>query len=339
MSDVQTTAPEQGLAPQPKILGISRSAGLWLGIGIFLFVSFFIPVYIQKIPNYSGMYNYDRGNYEYDEYGNRRYTPPQRVEPIYTTKVVFFWDFFSAPGGTSTALFAIFMAAAGVALPIVVFTAKGLGRGIAVLSIGGVMAIFLIVASASGGAFAGTGSGGTSLIFFMMGMLAIASALVGNNIRMHFDNSFLSRLLGGISAAVFCFCFIMWLILGITSTMFRGETMAIIVSVFMLLCEMAFVAASILIMVNFGRNAQEKLLAKSAQLLSLISFLVMAGVMILLPTIGIATIGGEGAGLGALMMFLLLLRFIGYLYSILLMLGGGLADLLENAVYSKPAMP
>jgi len=93
-------------------LQYEKVSGLWLAIGIFLFVSYFIP-------------------WRYSRY-----------------EVVLSWDFFSSRY-VEFAVYATYLAIMGVALPIVGYLVGGFARPIVFLSLGGVALIIAVIGSIS----------------------------------------------------------------------------------------------------------------------------------------------------------------------------------------------
>lgn len=273
--------------------------GVWSAIGVFFFVCYFITLDVTQ------------------------------------ERTLFFWDMYYAEGSPAVAMFGTYVVLAGIVLVIIAHALWGIARGIAVSSIGVIGLIFLMIAAAPMGM-------SERLVQFVIGLTGLAIGLVGNDVRLLHPASRLGRVLSGLGAGV---CLTVMVIAHIRIVQALASAAGLSMTgmsaveratpIVALLSSLAIMAACGPVVANVATHSRIGQVARAAQTLALIGVVLLGAWLVLMPTIAAA----ETSGKAALWPFLLLGRTVGIAYGLLLMIGGGLADLLRNALSGREPLP
>jgi hypothetical protein len=285
--------------------GTDSLTTVWNGIAAFFIVSFLIPL----APSPMGL--------------------------------VFSWDLFGL--SPIFAALALYVLIAGIALAIASRALAGLSRGAAIAALGAVGAVILVAVAASGG---GPGvsltAEGWRAVVVLVGLLALVLALAGNNARIHFRDSDLARLFGGIAAIVAGAIIAVDVAIDTTEVvdLFRSPLGRAIPVMFWLypivsvLFELAMVGSCVMIVVNMGRVEDPDYLAAGAQTIAFLGA-GLFGAWMVMGTSFLAARMGAGGATG--WVFLGLLRFFGFFFGLAFMIGGGTAELMRDALGKRAA--
>lgn len=272
-------------------------SGLLLGLGIFFFVGYFIPISAGRLATW-----------------------PSSGRAV----VVFFWDLFGSRDFAELAALATYLMLAGVALPLVGYLVPGLARLITFCSIGALGMVLVLVAESS-----------AYPVVRDLALLALLLALIGNRIRREMPDSLLARLLAGLSAGAAVVFLLAELITGLAQGSFSSPRpgLNIIGIILNVLCILSLIASGILLLVSVSGHPKVAALSRAARLLAIIGVSVQLGWGLVSATIGACIAGGALSGIWA---FLMTLRTTGFLLGVLAVLGISGYPLLKMAALALP---
>ena len=212
----------------------------------------------------------------------------------------------------------LFIGLAGIAVPILAHTTRGLTRAVNTASIGFAGLVLYFVSTGDAIANGPGGDGGTVLI--MLSGLFLLGMMILNNVVISVPRHHTVRLIAGILASVYMALIITIQILAISEYSSIRSGAGFIIS-FSILGFLANLAGGIVMTINIKEsydNARKATLAQNIVLYTMVAQVMLFSFAMLI------TAGADNAWI-----FFTFFRMFGFILGLALLLGGGVADLIK----------
>lgn len=235
--------------------------------------------------------------------------------PVYEN--TFMWD--SLKNSFTDGMGFLFIAMAGVAVPVIAYTVRGIGRSISLASIGFSGLILYFVSS--GNALSGTPYD-NSLVLTVFMILFLCGMMSLNNVVISFPGRSNTRTMAGIIGSVYMALITVSQILSLIelAEMDDGKALAILFSI---LGYLAHLSVGILMAVNIKSSPDNRRMASLAEKIML--YTLLSQMLAICLAMAVVFGGGDGGWV-----FFLFFRMSGFVLGLCILLSGGVADIIKS---------
>lgn len=235
--------------------------------------------------------------------------------PVYEN--TFMWE--SLNDSFANGMGFLFIAMAGVAVPIIAYTVRGIGRSVSLASIGFTGLVLYFVSS--GNALSGTPYDSSMvltvlLILFLCGMMSL------NNVVTSMPGKRNIRIMTGVIGSVYMAMITVTQVLSLIelADMHDGKALAILFSI---LGYLAHLSVGILMAINIKSSTENRKMASLAEKIML--YTLASQILAFCLAMAVVFTGGNGGWV-----FFLFFRMSGFVLGLCILLSGGAADIIKQ---------